>query len=137
MKNIARLTFCLLLLAASSFAMDKKIYQTGTLTEMNSVNCGYDQKDGKGIVGSLIGTDSGHVQEREALCQEYTLKADGVIYKFRPRDAKHPALLPIGAQAEFRIKKDKLVLRVPSGDGHEREYTVTAMQSAPATVAAK
>ena len=36
---------------------------------------------------------------------------------------------PIGEKAQFRIKKEKLVLRVPEGDGHEREYSVVSMTS--------
>jgi hypothetical protein len=62
------------------------------------------------------------------LCQEYVLKTDRVMYRIRPRDDKHPVLLPVGERAEFRIKKDKLLLAVPELDGKEREYSVTSMQ---------
>ena len=37
-------------------------------------------------------------------------------------------LLPVGERAEFRIKKDKLLLAIPELDGKEREYSVTSMQ---------
>jgi len=62
------------------------------------------------------------------LCQEYVLKTDRVMYRIRPREEKHPVLLPVGERAEFRIKKDKLLLAVPELDGREREYSVTSMQ---------
>jgi hypothetical protein len=74
--------------------------------------------------------------------QEYVLQGEHIQYRIRPRDEKHPALLPVGEVAEFRITKDKLVLRVPEGDGKEREYAVVSMtqhnddSKAPATVRA-
>jgi hypothetical protein len=136
MKTIARLTLSVFILTCISFAVEKKTYDTGTISEMNSVTCGTDQKSGNTFVGSLIGTDGSHTQQRDALCQEYTLRTERVIYKFRPRDEKHPALLPVGEVAHFRMKKDKLVLRVPGGDDHEREYTVTSMSQSPNVPAA-
>jgi len=36
-------------------------------------------------------------------------------------------LLPVGETAQFRIRKDKLLLRVPEADGKEREYFVLSM----------
>jgi len=36
-------------------------------------------------------------------------------------------LLPVGETAQFRIHKDKLLLRVPEADGKEREYFVLSM----------
>ena len=36
-------------------------------------------------------------------------------------------LLPVGETAEFRIRKDKMLLRVPEADGKEREYVVVSM----------
>jgi hypothetical protein len=43
------------------------------------------------------------------------------------KDDKHPVLLPVGESAEFRIHKDRLLLRVPEADGKEREYTIVSM----------
>ena len=61
------------------------------------------------------------------MCQEYILQAERVSYRIRPKDDKHPVLLPVGETAQFRIHKDKLVLRVPETDGKEREYFVLSM----------
>jgi len=36
-------------------------------------------------------------------------------------------LLPVGETAQFRIHKDKMLLRVPETDGKEREYIVLSM----------
>jgi hypothetical protein len=102
-------------------------YQKGTLLRMDSNSCGMQEKGGKSITGELLGTDSQSKKTREVLCQEYVLQGERVIYRIRPRDEKHPALLPIGETAQFRIHKDKLILRVPEADGKEREYTVVSM----------
>jgi hypothetical protein len=37
-------------------------------------------------------------------------------------------LLPVGEQAQFRLDKDKLVLRVEALDAKEREYIVVSMK---------
>jgi hypothetical protein len=61
------------------------------------------------------------------LCQEYVLQADRVIYRIRPKDDKHPVLLPIGETAEFRIDKEKLILRVPEANDKEHDYSVVSI----------
>ena len=47
--------------------------------------------------------------------------------RIRPRDEKHPVLLPVGEQAQFRMQKDKMILRVEDLDDKDREYTVVSM----------
>jgi hypothetical protein len=49
------------------------------------------------------------------------------MYTIRPKDEKHPVLLPIGEKAQFRMDKDKIVLRVEDLDDKEREYGVVSM----------
>jgi hypothetical protein len=123
----AKLLFCTLMLAAVAFAKEPKAYQTGKLLQMDSVKCGVDEKDAQSVTGELLGTDSGHKKTEELLCQEYVLQADNVIYRIRPRDEKHPALLPVGNRAQFRLAKDKMLVRVEEIDGKEREYIVVSM----------
>jgi hypothetical protein len=94
---------------------------------MDSVQCGVDEKDAKSFTGELIGTDSSHKKSQELLCQEYLLQAERVIYRVRPRDTKHPVLLPVGDQAQFRLEKDKMLMRVEDLDNKEREYIVVSM----------
>jgi hypothetical protein len=122
-----RLLPMVLLFTTMASAGEVRHYQPGELQEMNSVECGYDEKSGKGFAGSLLGTDSGSRKMREALCQEYTLVADKVIYRIRPKKDKKPDLLPVGEPVEFRIKKDRLVLRVRELDDKEREFVVVSM----------
>jgi len=125
MKTCA-LAGCLLLASVCS-AKEHDDYQKGMLLKMESAPCGMQEKGGKSITGELIGTDSQNKKTQEVLCQEYVLQAEKVVYRIRPKDDKHPTLLPIGETAQFRLHKDKLILRVPEGDGKEHEYTVVSM----------
>jgi hypothetical protein len=113
--------------AASAYARDPKPYQTGTLLRMDAVHCGTSEKDAKSFAGELLGTDSGNKKSQEVLCQEYVLQTETVVYRLRPRDDKHPALLPIGGHAQFRLDKDKMVLRVEDLDNKDRDYVVVSM----------
>lgn len=108
-------------------AKDKPAYERGVLLQMDSTHCGYAEKGGKTFTGEILGTDGQHKNTQEMLCQEYILKSDRLIYRIRPKDEKHPALLPVGEAAEFRIHRDKMLLRVPESDGKEREYIVVSM----------
>jgi len=74
-----------------------------------------------------LGTDSAHKKTHALLCQEYVLQSDTVIYRIRPRDEKHPVLLPVGQQTQFRIQRDKMLLQVEDLDAKEREYSVVSM----------
>lgn len=126
MKKIFSTTV-LLFATFSVAAKDRPAYEKGVLTQMDSIACGYAEKDGKTLAGEIFGTDGQHKKTQETLCQEYVLRGDHVTYRIRPKDDKHPTLLPIGETAQFRIHKDKLLLRVPEADGKEREYLVIAM----------
>lgn len=108
-------------------AKDKPAYEKGVLMQMDSSSCGYAEKDGKTLAGQILGTDGQHKNTKVVLCQEYVLKSDRVIYRIRPKDDKHPALLPVGETAEFRIHKDKMILRVAEADDKDREYIVVSM----------
>lgn len=124
------LIFASMLLAGTFAVAGDKAYQSGSLKEMTSVECGVDQKSGTSIVGDLLGTDNAHSQARKTFCAEYVLETQHTIYHIRPREQKNPALLPVGQTAQFRMKKDRMVLRVPEGDDKEREYDVISMSPA-------
>ena len=122
-----KLLTAFLLMASLAFAKDPKPRQSGKLSQMEAVACGVDENSGKSFAGELLGTDSAHKKTHELLCQEYLLVTDRVIYRIRPRDEKHPVLLPIGEQAQFRMEKDKMILRVEDLDDKDRQYTVVSM----------
>lgn len=75
-------------------------------------------KDSKSVAGEILGTDCVEQKDPRGLVPGI-LQTDKLTYRIRPKDDKHPALLPIGETAQFRIQKDKLILRVPEGDGKE------------------
>lgn len=116
-----------LALAAVAQAREPKHYQSGKLVKMESVYCGTDQKNGKSLAGEMIGTDSSHMKTHDLLCPEYVLQTEKLTYTIRPKDDKHPALLPVGEKAQFRIEKDRVLLRVEDMDDKEREYIVVSM----------
>ncbi len=116
-----------ILFASFAQAREPKAHQSGTLLQMDSAECGVDENSGKSIMGEIVGTDSAHKKTHALLCQEYLLQSDTVIYRIRPRDEKHPVLLPVGQKAQFRIQKDKMLLQVEDVDSKEREYNVVSM----------
>ena len=120
---------CVLLgvsVSSLAYAKDPVPYQTGKLLQMNAVHCGTAQKSDTSALGEIIGTDDRSTKTQEVLCQEYVLQTDAVVYHIRPRDEKHPELLPIGSLAQFRIDKDKLILRAEGMD-KERQYIVVSI----------
>jgi hypothetical protein len=124
--KMCALAACLIL--AGVCAAKEHDYQKGTLLRMDSTSCGMQEKGSKSVAGELLGTDAQSKKTQEVLCQEYVLQTDRVVYRIRPKDDKHPVLLPIGETAQFRIHKDKLILRVAEGgDDKEREYIVVSM----------
>lgn len=122
-----RLTICVVLLATVALAKEPKPRQSGKIMQMESVACGIDENSGKSVMGEIIGTDSAHKKTHELLCQEYVLQSDKVIYRIRPRDEKHPVLLPVGEKAQFRMEKDKMILRIEDLDDKDRQYAVVSM----------
>jgi hypothetical protein len=122
--TVAALLFAL---ATAVQAKEPPAYEKAVLLKMDSSACGYSEKDGKTIAGEIFGTDGQHKNTKQVLCQEYVLQTDRVTYRIQPKDDKHPVLLPVGETAQFRIHKDKMLLRVPEADGKEREYLVLSM----------
>jgi hypothetical protein len=101
----SKLTLCVVLsVAAVAYAKDPKAYQTGSLVQMESVQCGTNET-----------------------CQEYVLQSERVTYHIRPRNERHPALLSVGERAEFRLQKDKMLVRGENLANKEREYVVVSM----------
>jgi hypothetical protein len=109
-----------------AYAKDPVPYQTGKLLQMNAVHCGTAQKSDTSPLGEIIGADDRSTKTQDVLCQDYVLQTDSVVYHIRPRDEKHPEILPIGSLAQFRIDKDKLILRA-EGIDKERQYIVVSI----------
>jgi hypothetical protein len=108
------LVLALILSAITAYAKEPKAYQSGNVVRMESVQCDVDGKH----------ADS---KTQKPICQEYVLQAEQVIYRIRPRQAKHPVLLPLGEQAQFRMEQNKFLLRMEVLDNKEREFIVVSM----------
>jgi hypothetical protein len=114
-------------LASAAYAKDPKPYQTGKLLQMDSVKCGVAENDAQSPAGEMLGPNSTHKKTQKLVCQQYVLQTESVIYRIRPRAEKHPVLLPVGERAQFRMQRDRMLLRVEERDGREREYIVVSM----------
>jgi hypothetical protein len=120
----------LLVLAISPVAegRDKKIGQRGMLESMQSVPCGAKERGVNGLGSVFASVGVAHVNSHEQLCPQYLLRTDSMDYHIRPLDLKHPVVLPVGHEAEFRVKKDRLYLRMADGEKKELEYQVVSQQ---------
>ena len=124
------LTLGLILVAAVplSGGTKKKQAERAMLEKMEAVPCGAKEKGLTGL-GTLWGSAGiTHVNSDEKLCPQYMVITDEMEYHIRPTDTKHPVVLPVGQEIEFKIKKDRMYLKVPDGDHKTRTYQVVAMK---------
>jgi len=126
-RNVPLITMLTLLLVVPSFAGKKK-RDRAMIEKMEAVPCGAKERGltGLGSVWASIGVT--HVNSDEKLCPQYLLRTDTMEYHVRPLDHKHPVILPVGKEGEFKISKDKLDMRIPEGDRKTRHYQVVAMK---------
>jgi len=127
--QISLIAALLLVLTFPSIATgkDKKKGQVGMLESMQSVPCGAKERGVTGLGSMVASLGVEHVNSHEQLCPQYLLRTDAMDYHIRPLDLKHPVVLPIGHEAEFKIKKDRLFLRI-GDDNKELTYQVVSMQ---------
>jgi hypothetical protein len=123
----------LLIIAFAAFAptaasKDKR-GQRGMLESMQSVPCGAKERGLTGLGSMIASVGVEHVNSHEQLCPQYLLRTDEMDYHIRPMDLKHAVVLPIGKEAEFKIKRDRLILRIVDGDKKQQwDYQVVSMQ---------
>src|SRR6266850_3576471 len=126
----------MLMVPSSAAAKDKKKKPAprGMVESMQSVPCGLKERGVSGL-GSIFGSVGiQHVNSNEKLCQQYLFRTDEMEYHIRPRDAKHGALLAVGHEGEYRIKRDRMILRIPDEDKKAREFEVISMQPVNSSV---
>ncbi|MBZ5598624.1 MAG: hypothetical protein LAN83_09905 [Acidobacteriia bacterium] len=122
-----RIFLAVVLLISLAHARERKHYLSGVLLQMDSVQCGVAGNSSKSFADEMLGTDRGDKKTQELLCQEYIVQSDRMVFRIRPRDEKHPVLLPVGGIAMFRLDRDKMILRSEDLDDKEREYSVVTM----------
>ena len=108
----------------------KKVAPRAMLEKMEAVPCGAKQRglSGLGTVWASAGIT--HVNSDEKLCPQYLLRTDEMDYEIRPTDGKHPVVLPVGQEVEFKLKNDRMLVKVLDGDKKTRSYKVVAMRPA-------
>ena len=98
------------------------------LEKMEAVPCGAKEKGLTGLGGMWASAGITHVNSDEKLCPQYMLLSDDMEYHIRPTDGKHPVILPVGHEIEFKIKKDHMFVKVVDGDQKTLTYQVVAMK---------
>lgn len=116
----------LVLLGALGAQAKKRPPERGMLVRMESMECGVHQGGLAGIGGFWASIGVTKINSQDKLCPQYLVRTDTMEYHIRPLDKKHPAVLPVGHEALFQIRKDRMYLRVEDLDRKVREYQVVA-----------
>jgi hypothetical protein len=100
----------------------------GMLEKMEAVPCGAKQRGLSGLGTLWASAGITHVNSDEKLCPQYLLRTDQMDYEIRPTDLKHATILPVGQEAQFKMKKNEMVLTVPeAGVRKLQSYEIVAM----------
>ena len=115
-------------LPASAGNKKQKDVTRGMLEKMEAVPCGAKQRGLSGLGTLWASAGITHVNSDEKLCPQYLLRTDRMDYEIRPIDLKHATILPVGQEAQFKLKNKDMVLDVPEAGMHKmRAYEVVAM----------
>jgi len=91
------------------------------LERMEAVPCGAKEKGVTGLGTVWASAGITHVNSDEKLCPQYEVVTDEMEYHIRPTDTK---------EIVFKIKKDRMYLRVADGDEKMLTYAVVAEKPA-------
>jgi hypothetical protein len=115
-------------LPLSAHKNKKKDVQRGMLEKMEAVPCGARERGLSGLGTLWASAGITHVNSDEKLCPQYLLRTDQMDYEIRPMNLKHATILPVGKEAQFKMKEKKMMLDVPeAGLRKMRSYEVVAM----------
>jgi hypothetical protein len=107
---------------------NKTDVQRGMLEKMEAVPCGARERGLSGLGTLWASAGITHVNSDEKLCPQYLLRTDQMDYEIRPMNLKHATILPVGKEAQFKMKEKKMMLDVPeAGLRKMRSYEVVAM----------
>lgn len=113
----------------SAYAKDKKKPSPrGIIESMQSLPCGVKERGIAGVGGMVASLGVTHINSNEKLCPQYLFRTDDMEYHLRAMKTKNDPLLPLGQEAEFKIKKDRLYLKVVDSKGKARPYQVVSME---------
>lgn len=115
-------------LPLSAHDKKKKDVERGMLEKMEAVPCGARERGLSGLGTLWASAGITHVNSDEKLCPQYLLRTDQMDYEIRPMDLKHATILPVGQEAQFRMKNKDMILDVPeAGLRKMRAYEVVGM----------
>jgi hypothetical protein len=130
--NVKSALILVLVLAAavplSAGSGKKKQGERAMLEKMEAVPCGAKEKGVTGLGTIWASAGITHVNSDEKLCPQYVVRTDDMDYHIRPTDMKHPVVLPVGHEIVFKIKRDRMFLKVADSDQKMRTYHVVAME---------
>lgn len=122
---LALVMICALPLSAND---KKKDVKRGMLEKMEAVPCGARERGLSGLGTLWASAGITHVNSNEKLCPQYLLRTDQMDYEIRPMDLKHATILPVGQEAQFKLKDKDIILDVPeAGLRKIRAYEVVGM----------
>jgi len=110
-----KLALAALLLVSLAQAEEAKKYHNGKLLQMESLQCTVFENQ------SANASDS-------AICHEYVLQGDDVLFHLRAKDVRRPVLLPVGKEVGYRTEEDRFYLRLAGSDKKEHEYLVLSIE---------
>ncbi len=128
MKAGALIAILVLAIVVPASAGKKKHGDKAMIEKMEAVPCGAKEKGITGLGSVWASAGVTHVNSDEKLCPQYLIRSDEMEYHIRPLDKKHPVILPVGKEGEFRVDKDKLFFTVDEGDRKTRPYQVVSMK---------
>jgi hypothetical protein len=106
----------------------KKDVERGMLEKMEAVPCGAKQRGLAGLGTLWASAGITHVNSDEKLCPQYLLRTDQMDYEIRPMNLKHAVILPVGKEAQFKMKQKEMILDVPeAGIRKMRSYEIVGM----------
>jgi hypothetical protein len=106
----------------------KKDVKRGMLEKMEAVPCGAKERGLSGLGTLWASAGITHVNSDEKLCPQYLLRTDQMDYEIRPMNLKHATILPVGQEAQFKMKNKDMILDVPeAGLKKMRAYEVVGM----------
>jgi len=115
-------TLCCIFLLTSSVFLSAQTRQQGTIIRMRMTDCMGPQH------GFMAAMSGGGRVEPGALCPEYVLVADKVVYVITGRSSEQ--LVPLAEITRFRLVKNELVIRVDDAP-KESHFHIKAMVLRP------
>ena len=122
MRIMKRTLLCLLLLSTSTLLFAQNRTQQGTIIRMRMTDCMGPQH---GFMSAMSG--SGKV-ETGALCPEYVLVADKVVYVISGKGSDQ--LIPLAETTRFRLLKNEMLIRIDDAS-KESHFHIKAMVLRP------